>query len=327
MKKTAPGAPSQAPRIILTLLSLGNDHPIEAKISAGLTAAVRERGYEPVPGVVPIDPRAEVRRLVADYGDRLAGIALQPFRPNRELAELLLTQPIKNIPHIIIGHYFYHMLINACVIDNYGGMYAVTEHMIRLGRRRLAYLGEVSLSSTEHERFQGFAQACLHHGIHVPPHYIVSQYFNLDLRQIIHDLFSAPERPDGLVCLFDGLAHRVLGILKELGIDVPREVSVMSFGDDEDIAERCTPPLTTAHHPAYEMGAVAGHQLINQIEGLLPLRPTLFVLPAGMQIRESCGTPEDALPAGRRQWEIPFSNYAGICVRPADVLSGTPTAE
>lgn len=321
MKKTAPATQPATAKTILTLLSLGNDHPIEAKISAGLNSAVRQRGYEPVTGVVPIDPRAEVRRLVADYGERLAGIALQPFRPNRELAELLLTPPVKSIPHIIIGHYFYHMLVNACVIDNFGGMYAVAEHLIRLGRRRLAYLGEVSLSSTEHERFQGFVQACLHHGIQVPPHFVVNKYFDTDLREIIHRLFASDDRPDGLVCLFDGMAARVLRILRELGIDVPREVSVMSFGDDEDIAEHCEPQLSTAQHPAYAMGAVAGHQLINQIEGVLPNRPHLYVLPVSMQVRASCGSQPENLPQGSTHWDIPFSGYAGVCVRPGDVLT------
>lgn len=311
MKRTETNPGTAPGRHILCLLSFGDDHPIEAKIAQGLTQAVRARGYEPLMGIVPIDPRAEVRRLVLQYGDKIAGLAIQPFRPNRELAELLLTAPIKGIPHIIIGHYFYHLQLNACVVDNYGGMYAVTEHLIKLGRRRLAYLGEISLSSTEHERFMGFMQACLHNGVQVPPDFIVNKYFQSDLRAIIEKLFSCPAPPDGLVCLFDGLARRVLQILKELGIAVPGQVSVMSLGDDEDVADQCDPPLSTGHHPALEMGAVAGNELINQIEGRISSKPALFVVPVGMHLRQSCGTPAGALPDGQAQWPVPFSNYAG----------------
>lgn len=312
---------SHKTKTILCLVCHARNHPIEAKISDGLHQAVTERGYHAVGGVIPIDPRNEVRRLVAQYeGGEIAGIALQPYRPNRELAELLLTPPIKSIPHIIIGHYYDNVQINSCVVDNYGGMYAMTEHIIRCGRKRPAFIGEISLSSTEHERFQGFALACLHQGIQVPPHFIIKQIFEVDLKKELEKLFASPAAPDALVCLFDGLACRVLRILKDLGIEVPRDVVVVSFGDDEDLADTCQPPLSTVHHPAKEMGEVAAHQLINQIEGRIPFSPSVFVLPVGLHIRQSSGTPLDLLPDGKTFWSIPFSNYIGVCTTLEDSI-------
>jgi LacI family transcriptional regulator len=298
--------------VIACLLSFGNDHAIEAKISEGLNTATEERGYSPLNGVIPIDPRTEVKRLVKILGDKIAGIAIQPFRPNRELAELLLTPPVRDIPHIMIGHYYSNLQISACVIDNYGGMYAITEHLLRLGRRRFAFFGEVSLSSTEHERFQGFAEACLHNGIQVKPDRIVKSYVENDLRNMIHAMLQSAEPPDALVCLFDGLASSVLRILTDYGIRVPERISVVSFGDDEDIADKCSPPLSTAYHPAFEMGAVAAHQLINQIEGKIPPTSSIFVLPVGVHVRESCGAVQSFLPEGGSFWEVPFSGYIGV---------------
>ncbi len=298
--------------LIACLLSFGNDHAIEAKISEGLNAAVEERGYSPLNGVIPIDPRTEVKRLVKILGDRIAGIAIQPFRPNREVAELLLTPPVRDIPHIMIGHYFSNLQISSCVIDNYGGMYAITDHLVRLGRRRFAFFGEVSLSSTEHERFQGFAEACLHNGIQVKPDRIIKSYVEQDLRNMIKGMLDSKEPPDALVCLFDGLASSVLRILKDFGIQVPERLAVVSFGDDEDIADKCSPPLSTAYHPAFEMGAVAAHQLINQIEGKIPPTSSIFVLPVGVHIRESCGGSRSSLLEGDNFWQVPFSGYIGV---------------
>ncbi len=85
----------------------------------------------------------------------------------------------------------------------------------------------------------------------------------------------------------------------------------MSFGDDMDIAQKTRPLLTTAHHPAQMMGAVAAHQLINEIEGLIPPGPTLWVVPVSLVRAESCGT----LPPGEAPEKlepVPFSHHNGI---------------
>jgi LacI family transcriptional regulator len=301
--------------IIICLLCSGTDHAIQRKIAKGLIAASEERNYNPISGVVPIDSRSEVRRLVNMFGDKISGIAIQPYRPNRELAEVLLTPPVKNIHNIIIGHYYDNLQCNACVIDNFGGMYAATEHLIRCGRKRLAFLGEISLSSTEFERYLGFVHACLHHGIKVPSEFIIRQSFETNLRNVFKSIFFSEESPDALVCQHDGVAPSALRVLHDLGIQVPEQVAVISFGDDLDIADDCDPPLSTAYHPAEEMGRVAAHQLINQIEGKIPSMPSIFVLPVGMHIRRSSGTPDTLLHDGKHCWDVPFSAYIGTCTR------------
>ncbi|MCX7020103.1 MAG: substrate-binding domain-containing protein [bacterium] len=305
---------------VLCLLDAGLDRPIERRIYEGLEGALRARGYKPHFGVIPIDPRAEVNRLLDTLGSSVAAIAIQPVRPNRELAETLLTAPVKNIPHIIIGHYYDDLMINACVVDNFGGMYAATEHLILAGRQRLAYVGEVSLSSTENERFQGFCMACLQHGIRVPHEFIVPSYFESDLRVRMRSLFSDPEPPDGIVCLFDTAGMRVLKVLKQLDIGVPDRVAVISMGDDEDLAETlCDPPLSTAYHPAVEMGKAAATRLADLIEARIPQTPSIMVVPVAMHIRASSGSPPHLLPNGKDFWPVPLSGYVGMPV-PASIV-------
>lgn len=304
------------PKSILCLL-YRKDSPIEAKILDGLTRTVASSGYTPVPGIVPFDPRSEVRRLIEKYGTDVAGIAIQPYLPNRELAELLLTPPVRDLPHIIIGHYFKDLKFNACVADNYGGMYAATEYLIRCGRRRLSFLGEIIPSSTEHERYLGFIHACLFNGIQVPREWIIYPGQQSDLYQHLKSQFGAPDHPDALVCMDDHLASRVLKILGELGIGVPRQVAVISFGDDPEIAEQCTPQLSSAYHPARELGVAAAELLIKRIEAKVAESPEIFVLPVGMHIRESSGVEPQALPNGKTFWRVPYSNHIGHCFEPA----------
>ena len=298
-------------RVILNLM-YRRDQPIEIKISKGFSDAATCRGYSVMNGLVPFDPREEVRRLVANLGDRVCAIAIQPYRPNRELAELLLTPPIHNLPHILIGHYFKDIRINACVIDNYGGMYAMTEHLIRTGRRHPCFLGEINAGSTEDERFLGFCFACLHNGIQVPPAFATNNNLARELDTIVRSLLALDPPPDALVCTGDVLAREVMEIVSKLGIRIPEDCAVTSFGDDVDIAEFCKPPLSTVYHPAREMGAVAAHQLINQIEGKIPSKPSTFVLPVSLHLRKSCGSLIEKTTDERDLKEVPFSGYVGV---------------
>lgn len=286
-----------------------------------MEAAISERGYRMVSGIVPIDPRSETLRLIQSLGARLAGLAIQPYRPNRALAELLLTSPVRTMPHILIGHYYDDLSINSCVIDNYGGMYAVTELLIKHGRKRPAFVGEISLSSTEHERHLGFCMACLHNGIRVPPEHFVQLYHEQDLRARFRELLNSPTPPDSLICLFDGLVPNVFKALTSLGVSVPDHISVASFGNDMDIAEHTRPLLTTAHHPARMMGAVAAHQLINEIEGLIPPGPTLWVVPVSLVRAESCGTLPLGEAAGKLE-PIPFSHHNGVPITLEEASQG-----
>jgi LacI family transcriptional regulator len=302
---------TKRPSRILCLLEQGIDHPIERRILSGLRAAVEERGYEMVSGVIPIDPRAETLRLIKMLGSSLAGVAIQPYRPNREMAELLLTPPLSTMPHVMIGHYHEHLSVNSCVIDNYGGMYAATRLLLDHGRRRPAFLGEISMSSTEHERYLGFCMACLHAGIAVPPERFIDLYHEADLRVRLEQVYTQPHAPDSFVCLHDGVAVRLIRVLGAMGISIPQQVSVISFGDDMDLAESVSPALSTAVHPAETMGSVAAHLLINGVEGLIPEEPTLWVVPVTMKRRDSCGT---RTPAEPEVESIPFSGFAGVSI-------------
>ncbi len=309
-------------KIILNLM-YRRDQPIEIKISEGFSEAASIRGYSVMNGLVPFDPREEVRRLVANLGDRVCALAIQPYRPNRELAELLLTPPIYNLPHILIGHYFKDIRVNACVIDNYGGMYAMTEHLIKNGRRHPCFFGEINAGSTEDERFLGFCFACLHNGILVPPAFATNNNLARELAPIVKSLFGLDPPPDALVCTGDVLAREIMEIVSSLGVRIPGDCAVASFGDDVDVAELCNPPLSAVYHPAREMGAVAAHQLINQIEGRIPSKPSTFVLPVSLHLRKSCGTSYDLLKIEGDIQEVPFSNYVGVRTVLEDCIEDT----
>ena len=112
--------------------------------------------------------------------------------------------------------------------------------------------------------------------------------------QLAIDIMRSQAPPDGLFCMSDNLAFGALDALKELGMKVPDDVSVVGF-DDRYGAAHVRPPLTTVALPLYEIGQFAGELLLQQIKGTLPPLDApggaLFALPPYRAGLEPSGKP------------------------------------
>ncbi len=94
---------------------------------------------------------------------------------------------------------------------------------------------------------------------------------------------SAPEPPTAVFAASDTLALGAMAGARELGLDVPSDLSIAGF-DDIDTAAYSNPPLTTVRVPAWEMGAKAVDMIIDSGKTCCSLETELI-------IRESCSAP------------------------------------
>nr|WP_255671955.1 LacI family DNA-binding transcriptional regulator [Glycomyces amatae] len=141
--------------------------------------------------------------------------------------------------------------------DNEGGAYAMTSHLLSAGHRRIAYMGMGIGLSTTNERVAGYRRAHADYGVEVdesllvPGEFLKSSGFELTRRLIA-------ERPDvtAVFAATDMVAAGVLKALREAGVAVPEEMSVVGF-DDIPLASDLTPALTTVHVPHEELGREA----------------------------------------------------------------------
>jgi LacI family transcriptional regulator len=141
--------------------------------------------------------------------------------------------------------------------DNEGGAYAMTSHLLSAGHRRIAYMGIGIGLSTTNERVRGFRRAHEDYGVEVdeslliPGEFLKSSGFELTRRLVA-------ERRDvtAVFAATDMVAAGVLKALREAGIGVPDDMSVVGF-DDIPLASDLTPALTTVHVPHEELGREA----------------------------------------------------------------------
>ena len=174
--------------------------------------------------------------------------------------------------------------------DNLQGARLGVEHLIVQGHTRIGMItGRSDLVSAQ-QREQGYREALLAAGLLVDEALVVSGGFEPDLaREAARELLSLPHRPTAVFAANDLSALTTLEVATELGLDVPRQLSVVGFDNIPESA-LADPPLTTVQQPIRRMGQVATTMLLNLISGenLAEIHPTLST---SLVVRSSTAPP------------------------------------
>jgi GntR family transcriptional regulator of arabinose operon len=174
-------------------------------------------------------------------------------------------------------------------IDNRRAGYAITQHLIRCGCRRLVFVGRPGSAPTVDARISGYRDAVSDAKLELE-----AQVCRIDpddhphVKKILKTL-----QPDGFVCANDFTAAHVLKTLTDLGVNVPDEMRMVGI-DDVRYASLLSVPLTTIHQPCANMGAIAIGTMLERLrDPKLPARDIL--LNFELVVRESCGARKKSL--------------------------------
>lgn len=229
---------------------------IEHVLSAG--------GYELILYNVETESRRDECLRVVLRGDSIDGILILSLTPSDADAERLVQQ---RVPAVLIDAY--HPLLPSVSIDDVAGGQAATNHLISLGHRRIAYIGEhlednLFKSRVVVDRYSGYRKALAEAGIPFRPEYHgQGNYGWRDARRMALDIFSLEERPTALFAYCDTMAYGVMEAAQTCGITIPRDLSLIGF-DDVEITQYFQ--LTTIHQPLYESGARGAALLLDYID-------------------------------------------------------------
>jgi len=169
-------------------------------------------------------------------------------------------------------------------IDNRRTGHIITEHLLRHGLTRLAFLAEIDSASTVEARITGFYEALRKHGIRLETDPIWRGRAQ-DLEFIRKMLERS--RPEGIVCANDVTAARLMQSLISLKRAIPEDIRIVGI-DDVKYASLLPVPLTTMHQNCAAIGVTAMTTMIERLDHPeLPTRDIL--LPTWLVVRRSCG--------------------------------------
>ena len=175
----------------------------------------------------------------------------------------------------------------AVTIDNVGGAAEATQHLIDLGHRNIGFIGGPSPSASARDRLLGYTKTLHRNGFTVDRRWV----WRGDLTpssgyQITKGLLAGKERPTGLFAANDQMAFGAVKAVKEQGLRVPDDLSVVGF-DNTPLSSYFDPPLTTVEIPMYRLGFAAMEMLVNLISGRGVERLKFFR--TRLVVRESTG--------------------------------------
>ena len=170
------------------------------------------------------------------------------------------------------------------------GARVATERLIKAGRRRIGFINGQEGLDASRDRLKGYRQALSSNDIPFDPNLIRSGNWEPSSGYALtHELMNGLDRPDGIFCANDMMAIGCFDALRELGLVVPDDVSVVGF-DDREIAQFTRPPLTTLVLPHFEMGEIAAEMLFDSANGL-HAGPTQIKVECPLVERESVAIP------------------------------------
>jgi DNA-binding LacI/PurR family transcriptional regulator len=176
-------------------------------------------------------------------------------------------------------------LVNISV-DNVIGTSLATRHLLDLGHRRIAFVSGSLQSVNRRERLRGFTDTMERAGLDARV-WSDEPYGDLDAaglgRTAARELLQGDDAPTGIVAINDMCAMGVSAGIRDMGLRVGDDVSVVGF-DDIVLADLAAPPLTTVRQPLAEMATAAFDHLRARIENpdlvsgrSLLLRPELVI--------------------------------------------------
>jgi LacI family transcriptional regulator len=170
-------------------------------------------------------------------------------------------------------------------IDDRAAAREMAEHLIGLGHRSIAFIAGHPDHYSSQLRLEGFRNALAAHGIAADT-VRVERGFNTvqSGAEAARRLLGGADLPTAIFASNDDMAAGVMMVAHELGVDVPRQLSVAGF-DNTQLAQIVWPSLTTIHQPSYDMAYTATDLLIRMVRG--EHVPAVTLLDHKLVIRES----------------------------------------
>lgn len=197
------------------------------------------------------------------------------------------------LPVVVLDRPLSNLKTDAIFIDHFQGVFDATEYLIKLGHKRIAYIDKKYDLPHKFVRLTGFNKALKKHGIKkYKKFYTEAGVSYQDGGAAMERLLKTNPKPTAVLAFDDVIAMAALRTIKDYGLSVPDDVSVIGF-DDMPLCSFTVPRLTTVYYPRHEMAEIACKTLSERIEGSNSRDINRIVLPVHLVLRESTTSNND----------------------------------
>ncbi|MCL6445590.1 MAG: LacI family transcriptional regulator [Alicyclobacillus sp.] len=261
-------------------------HPFFQELLASFKDVIGSRGYDMlffanhhnVVGLESFESRARNRHV-----DGL--LLFDISRTDPALSTMAMSQiPCMSIDLDLIGPRAGYVCS-----DNVGGAVQAVEYLIQCGHREIAFVGDQFSTRPGHDRLIGYERTLQKHGLQYRPEWVLAGDFTeAGGYRAVKRLLTFENIPTAVFCAGDMMAIGAMRAIREAGLRVGQDISVVGF-DDVAFARYVEPRLTTVRQNKREMGARAATALLGMIEQP-GVAPPVITVETELVIRESVHT-------------------------------------
>jgi LacI family transcriptional regulator len=271
-------------------------NPFFAELARSLGGALRQRDYGLILASSEENPeieQAEIRMMLARGVDALllssCQVTLQGF--------LSVHQPT---PFVLVDRPFPQLRANFVGADDYAGGKLATEHLLQIGRKRLAYIGSPDLGPAA-DRFRGYRNALLDRGIETRDKFVISGAIVNDPAdnagyQMMQQLLRAKPLPNGVFCHNDVIAIGAMKATLDAGLAVPGDIAFVGF-DNVRYSQYLPIPLTSIDQSTPQLSEAAAQLALDLIARKIEKPKTILLAPRLVVRQSTIGLKPAAKPA------------------------------
>lgn len=208
-----------------------------------------------------------LQKVIQD--DNVVGLIIEPTMSALENTNFYLYKELetKGIPYIMINAKYDDLDPAYVIMDDVEGGKVITDYLLQLGHKQIAGIFKTD-DKQGVNRLLGYKKALAQYGVNINNEYIAE--FSTTQEDFIpyefaNNLLRKENRPSAIVCYNDQAAIQVLHAIRDIGLRVPEDISIVGY-DNSDMATATEVKLTTIRHPKDELGKRAARFLINMIE-------------------------------------------------------------
>lgn len=256
------------------------DSPFYGGALRGIEDTLSAAGYSPLFVSGQWSAAHEARCIDALRSRRVDGIIVLTGR----LSDAALAETARELPVVVTGRHLKAPGLYALDFDNFEGARLATHHLLALGHRRIAFISGDLKHPDGKERLRGYRSALEAAGLDYEPALVMPGNFTeASGLASVERLIDSREPFTAIFAANDQMAFGAGLGLHRRKLRVPDDVSLVGF-DDLASSVYSIPPLSTVHHPVYELGQLAATAMLQLLAGQ---KPTLALPTPRLMVRES----------------------------------------
>lgn len=243
-------------------------HYYFSSILSGIEEEASAHGYRIMVAQSNEQYEREVKICKSFYENKVCGIIVSQAKDTHRydhFQQLIDT----GIPLVFYDRICTGVNASRVVVDDYMGAFNAVSHLIETGCNRIAYYSSAMTLEISKNRYNGYKDALLKHGIQPDPDLVRLCDNRTDAESITPEMLNSSAPPNGFFAVNDDTAIGILYTAKRMGFRVPEDISICGFTNGQR-AVACDPMLTTVEQRGTKVGEEAADILIGHVEGTIP---------------------------------------------------------